>query len=161
MYLLPTPGPRTSGGECSSPRGLLPAPDLTHGRTITRTGPGLHGIGHLLATPNARDWKGPALPNWTRQKTLPNDIELLRTPTAQLAANGGSQHPAKRRAGGHGPTLADEIEHLLPAPNTLDSLPARSPGQVRVRKVPIGGPPRNLRETVVNELPRGDLTPPL
>lgn len=37
---------------------------------------------------------------------------LLKTPTAQLAINGGSQHPDKRRAGGHGPTLADEIEHL-------------------------------------------------
>lgn len=41
---------------------------------------------------------------------------LLKTPTAQLAINGGSQHPDKRRAGGHGPTLADEVEHLLPTP---------------------------------------------
>lgn len=42
---------------------------------------------------------------------------LLLTPTAQLASNGGSQHPDKRRAGGHGPTLADQVEHdLLPTP---------------------------------------------
>lgn len=41
---------------------------------------------------------------------------LLKTPTAQLAVNGGSQHPTKRKAGGHGPTLADEVEHLLPTP---------------------------------------------
>ena len=41
---------------------------------------------------------------------------LLKTPTAQLAINGGSQHPEKRKAGGHGPTLADEVEHLLPTP---------------------------------------------
>lgn len=41
---------------------------------------------------------------------------LLKTPTAQLAINGGSQHPDKRKAGGHGPTLADEVEHLLPTP---------------------------------------------
>jgi hypothetical protein len=41
---------------------------------------------------------------------------LLKTPTAQLAVNGGSQHPDKRKEGGHGPTLADEIEHLLPTP---------------------------------------------
>jgi DNA (cytosine-5)-methyltransferase 1 len=42
---------------------------------------------------------------------------LLKTPTAQLAVNGGSQHPDKRRAGGHGPTLADQVEHeLLPTP---------------------------------------------
>jgi hypothetical protein len=43
-------------------------------------------------------------------------ISLLKTPTAQLAVNGGSQHPDKRKEGGHGPTLADEIEHLLPTP---------------------------------------------
>jgi DNA (cytosine-5)-methyltransferase 1 len=44
---------------------------------------------------------------------------LLKTPTAQLAVNGGSQHPDKRRAGGHGPTLADQVEHeLLPTPMT-------------------------------------------
>jgi DNA (cytosine-5)-methyltransferase 1 len=46
---------------------------------------------------------------------------LLRTPTAQLAVNGGSQHPDKRKAGGHGPTLADEIEHLLPTPRASDT----------------------------------------
>ena len=43
-------------------------------------------------------------------------LRLLKPPTSQLAVNGGSQHPDKRKAGGHGPTLADEIEHLLPAP---------------------------------------------
>lgn len=42
-----------------------------------------------------------------------SDGPLLRTPTAQLAINGGSQHPDKRRSGGHGPTLADEVEFLL------------------------------------------------
>lgn len=47
-------------------------------------------------------------------------LTLLRTPTAQLAVNGGSQHPDKRKAGGHGPTLADEVEHLLPTPVVND-----------------------------------------
>jgi hypothetical protein len=45
---------------------------------------------------------------------------LLKTPTAQLAINGGSQHPDKRKAGGHGPTLADEVEHLFPTPKASD-----------------------------------------
>jgi hypothetical protein len=51
---------------------------------------------------------------------------LLLTPTSQLAINGGSQHPDKRRAGGHGPTLADQIEFLetpkdlLPTPVAQD-----------------------------------------
>ena len=41
---------------------------------------------------------------------------LLKTPTSNLGTNGGSQHPDKRKAGGHGPTLADEVEWLLPTP---------------------------------------------
>lgn len=47
--------------------------------------------------------------------------DLLKTPTANLAVNGGSQHPDKRREGGAVATLADEIEFLLPTPRTSDS----------------------------------------
>lgn len=62
-----------------------------------------------------------------RRSALPTDAAacssppLLKTPTAQLAVNGGSQHPDKRKAGGHGPTLADEVEHLLPTPRASDT----------------------------------------
>lgn len=48
---------------------------------------------------------------------------LLLTPTAQLSINGGSQTMAKRREGGHGPTLADQLERdipVLPTPRTTD-----------------------------------------
>ena len=41
-------------------------------------------------------------------------LKLLKTPTADLATNGGTQHPDKRKAGRHGPTLADEVEWLSP-----------------------------------------------
>jgi len=58
---------------------------------------------------------------------------LLKTPTSQLAVNGGSQHPDKRKEGGHGPTLADEVEHLLPTPVAQPS--GNSP-QVHLRKKP-------------------------
>lgn len=71
---------------------LLPTPDATHGRKTTRT-----------------------------SVLLPGVVTLLRTPTAQLAVNGGSQHPEKRKQGGHGPTLADEVEHLLPTPTSTNS----------------------------------------
>ncbi|GAA2662958.1 hypothetical protein GCM10010307_82470 [Streptomyces vastus] len=50
----------------------------------------------------------------------PQNEPLLKTPTANLGSNGGSQHPDRRKAGGHGPTLADEIEHLLPTPKASD-----------------------------------------
>jgi hypothetical protein len=57
-----------------------------------------------------------ALPTWAPLTAGSASLSLLKTPTAQLAVNGGSQHPDKRKAGGHGPTLADEVEHLLPTP---------------------------------------------
>jgi DNA (cytosine-5)-methyltransferase 1 len=53
-------------------------------------------------------------------------MQLLKTPTSQLAVNGGSQHPDKRKAGEHGPTLADEVEHLLPTPVCTDAFGARN-----------------------------------
>lgn len=49
----------------------------------------------------------------TEGSTSEPPLPVLRTPTAQLAVNGGSQHPDKRKAGGHSPTLADQVEHLL------------------------------------------------
>lgn len=55
---------------------------------------------------------------------------LLKTPTAALANLTGTQHPDKRRAGGHGPTLADEVVHLLPTPLTSDDRYA-APGDGR------------------------------
>lgn len=70
---------------------------------------------------------------------------LLKTPTAQLAINGGSQHPEKRKAGGHGPTLADEVEHLLPTPAARDW----KSGESNL----IGTNARPLNEVAVNLLP--------
>lgn len=78
------------------------------------------------------------------------NARLLKTPTAQLAINGGSQHPDKRKAGGHGPTLADEVEHLLPTPNTMEHLPART-GEARERQLRSGeGPEASRRQTMGN-----------
>jgi hypothetical protein len=61
------------------------------------------------------------LPKWEPATSDTGSSSLLKTPTSQLATNGGSQHPDKRKAGGHGPTLADEIEHLLPKPTERDT----------------------------------------
>lgn len=101
VYPLPPSVPRTpASGSSSSPTGaastLLPSP-----RTSDSGGPGVHGHGGQdLRTVVHTDLHG--------------DDRLLKTPGANLAENGGSQHPDKRKAGGHGPTLADEVEHLLP-----------------------------------------------
>ncbi len=108
---------------------LLPTPRSADGNGDGKRAAGRQGSGSLadslLPTPGATDWKGSS-GSQSRDRDghrrtpgdadLPEAIALLKTPTAQLAVNGGSQHPDKRRAGGHGPTLADQLEHLLPTP---------------------------------------------
>ncbi|WP_097964571.1 DNA (cytosine-5-)-methyltransferase [Streptomyces sp. or20] len=47
---------------------------------------------------------------------LPVPTTLFKTPTANLGRNGAAQHPQKRKDGGHGPTLDDEVSYLLPLP---------------------------------------------
>ena len=73
---------------------------------------------------------GPPTPTapTTRRPVKQRVDPLLKTPTSNLGKNGGSQHPAKRQAGGHGPNLADEVEWLLPTPTASDGTKG-SPGQ--------------------------------
>lgn len=112
-----------SGSSCSP--GLLPTPT-----TSEANGPGapdgnrndtLRARIANLPTPRARDGKGVGF-----EDGLPAVVQLLKTPTTNLATNGGSQHPDKRKQGGHGPTLADEVEHLLPTPTVADSRGTRN-----------------------------------
>lgn len=56
----------------------------------------------------------------TNMGTTPNE-RLLPTPDAYAADRGGSQHPQKRRAGGHSVSLSDVTEHLLPTPKAGDA----------------------------------------
>lgn len=98
-YALPTSAPLMDGSASSSLPGL-PAP---------RTGTAQET---LLPTPMTSDTNGGGCTGQEGLTSGPSS-PLFRTPTAQLAINGGSQHPDKRKAGGHGPTLADEVEHLL------------------------------------------------
>ncbi len=62
-------------------------------------------------------------------------VTLFATPTANLGTNGGSQPPAKRKAGGHTPNLQDEVEHLSPEteafgqPSLLFPTPLASDGK--------------------------------
>lgn len=51
---------------------------------------------------------------------------LFKTPTANLGRNGSAQHPEKRKAGGHGPTLEDEVVFLLNV-TPEDELPDTGP----------------------------------
>lgn len=61
-------------------------------------------------------------------KLFPRDRadRLFKTPTANLGRNGSAQHPDKRKAGGHGPTLEDEVVFLLNV-QPEDTLPDDGP----------------------------------
>lgn len=50
-------------------------------------------------------------------------VRLFKTPTANLGSNGAPQHPDKRRAGGHGPNLDDEVSFLLPVDPNAEEQP--------------------------------------
>lgn len=103
----------------------------------------------------------------------PDGSPLLKTPTSNLGANGGSQHPAKRKQGGHGPNLADEIEWLLPTPKASDGTKG-SPNQrhsngdltlpsaaARLRPTPDATPTRTTgqRKGAASRTPRTHATP--
>ena len=75
-------------------------------------------VSHYLPTPTARDWKSGASNLHGKNSRPLSEVALLfKTPTANLGRNGAAQHPDKRKAGGHGPTLDDEVSHLLPEPD--------------------------------------------
>lgn len=81
-----------------------------------------------LPSPTVSDgYRGPDFAKRTREGSGGDDLvtavarlfprekaeQLFKTPTANLATNGSAQHPDKRKAGGHGPTLEDEVVFLL------------------------------------------------
>lgn len=76
---------------------MLPTPTAT----LNAPAPWKDGVDWWLQSRATRNLEG----------VVTGNTPLLKTPTAQLAVNGGSQPPGKRKAGGHGPTLADEVEH--------------------------------------------------
>lgn len=69
---------------------------------------------HLFRTPLATDGTngGPNQRDSSGGLGLSAMVHLFKTPTSNLGSNGGAQPPSKRRAGGHGPTLDDEVSFL-------------------------------------------------
>jgi len=92
----------------------------------------------LLPTPTARDWKSTASNVHGKNSRPLNEVVaklyndrpevFFKTPTANLGSNGAAQHPDKRKANGHGPTLADEVCFLLNVtPEDTQTLGPHSP----------------------------------
>lgn len=107
-YQLPEWEPPTSGSACSS------SPPVRTFRTPAAA--------EAEGGPRNPDRPGATmrLSDQVREEHAAGNLRVFKTPTSQLAVNGGSQHPDKRKAGGRGPTLADEVEHLLPTPTAMN-----------------------------------------
>lgn len=132
-YALPTSALPTPEPGCSSSRGLLNTPLTTTAtgvQTLERQVGGRGSSTPMLGTPRTSSGNGVGQyedsERGTRGRLEAQVDQLLKTPNANLATNGGSQHPDKRKEGRHGPTLADEVEHLLPTPLTSNSKSART-----------------------------------
>lgn len=93
------------------------------------------------------------LPKWEAATHDSASSSLLKTPTQQLGVNGGSQHPDKRKAGGHGPTLADEVEHLLlPTVTTQDAANNGGPSQFKRNTPPLNTRVLMLPQPTVSDM---------
>jgi DNA (cytosine-5)-methyltransferase 1 len=89
--------------------------------TTTTTSLTLTDVVWLMPTPRTTDANGGGSTVTAASTSEPQSASLLPTPTANLGSNGGSQHPVKRRRGGHQPSIADVTEHLgagTPPPST-------------------------------------------
>lgn len=109
----------------------------------------------LMGTPTARDYKGVPGKN-VQMASLPRDVSLLPAPRCQ--SNGAGGYPeegwtgTRPNGGKQAFNLATAVA-LLPTPNTLDDMPAKTRAQIKAHRDEGRGGDRNLREYVLHELP--------
>lgn len=130
MCAASSPRPPVPLATWNPARGVWETPQvsLLCGHSVPYSDPwpnsGTTRSGSCFAPPTSEPRTGASGPSWR-----PGPPEtLLKTPTSNIGRNGGSQHPAKRKSGGHGPNLADEVEWLLPTPKASDGVKG-SPNQ--------------------------------
>ena len=93
----------------------------------------------LLPTTTAMDYKASGGAEGSSNVTLTDALVrgrgLLPTPSANIGTNGGSQHPDKRRAGNHQPSIQDVAEHvLLPTPSACVANDGETPETWNARR---------------------------
>jgi hypothetical protein len=95
-----------------------------------------------------------SLPTSEHHTGATGSSSLLPTPDAYAGKRGGSQHPDKRRAGGHSVNLSDVVEHkLLPTPRAQNGQDMNQ--QIWARPL---DQPQNLENALATVLFRGTNT---
>lgn len=111
LYELPTWERATEGQECSYLPTPVAQPSGNTPEEHLRKKPGREVVTDLAII--------------AENGLLKTGGRLLPTPTANIGANGGSQDPAKQRAGGHSVSIQDVAEfELLPTPLVGSTNPA-------------------------------------
>lgn len=169
VTLLPTPVTTDAAGARNATANRS-NPDSRHHSGTTLTDALLPTVTASLVASG-----GSSSPNWKRnrgsQVTLKDEIEkgddvknLTLLPTPTVVDMGGNKTPdeweawtdeqrAKHSNGnGQGASLNIEAVKLMPTPNTMDHLPARSAEKIAESKRRTPGGYANIRETVINDL---------
>lgn len=155
--------PLTTGSEFSS----LPTPSASQepGWTVEP----VDKNGNPVSNPNER-WYDPKSGRHMQKgitqvlKYTIDESSLLRSPTASQGEGGALGEDVARSRGNtvgirdqamdiaklNGHSVSRAEKNLLPTPNTMDMLPARDPSKIDKSK----GGHANVRETVVNDMPR-------
>lgn len=104
----------------------------------------------LFPTPIVSDWKnGKSSPGYGMN--LPQTAKSLLPTTRVSMANG----PTKKEIQEGNPKGRLETEVMLfPTPNTMEHREVKTPEQIQAMKEKSPGGYRNLRESVINELPK-------
>lgn len=118
--LLPTPVSQPSGNSPEEHLRKKPGRDIVTDLSIIAENGLFETGGRLLPTPRASDMNSPGI-HGNGGQDLRTTIDLLPTPGANLGANGGPQHPDKRRAGGHSVSIEDAVHGLIPTPPVADA----------------------------------------
>jgi hypothetical protein len=141
VFELPTPAHRTTDSVYLS----LPTPTAVDGNTVAKSELDANDPKHRLKV---------------AAQVLARDNELLRTPTASQGEGGAlGEEEARKRGNTVGirdqamdlaKANGEKVSRLMPTPNTMDHLPARTAEQKAKNKGKGGY--SNVRETVVNDL---------
>jgi hypothetical protein len=109
--LLPTVTTTNSHGNQENNRGELLLPGVVARMLPTPSSFGQNGGDPHLTPGMGAHWRSGRgnLTEWAADR-------LFRTPQANLGSNGGGQPASKRLAGGHSPSVEDQLLELMPTP---------------------------------------------
>jgi hypothetical protein len=131
---------------------LLPIPDSALLRTPVASEAAGGAVAPEVAKANGQTLR---LSGQMIDMVAPNQLPKLPTPTVSDQYTGNLASTQQKPGSMHSVTLAQVFHkpELFPTPNTMEHREIKTPEQIAILKANSPGGYRNLRETVINELP--------